>query len=312
MSTKLEIENALKRASEDPLTFFGSDPDEVLRQWKIATHPDKWPDCADEAKHWFTQFTDYRLAAANVQRIGQYRVKRKLATGDLCEILIATEGLTAADVLIKKPVVKATSLMKNEWTAIEKIRSNASEQAKHLFPVPLHRLNNVSVFAFDPNLETLDSIMQRYPEGVGGRHIGWIFKRIMLALTWAHAAEIVHGAITPEHILVSKSNHGIVLCGWIHSGKPGDAIKIVPRKYKDTYPELAVKSKTLHPEMDVAMAAAIARKACGDDTPMQIRAYLSAISNTNCVSGVGTWNLHQEFDAVLKRVYGAPKFVELV
>jgi serine/threonine protein kinase len=305
-----EIEQALKLATVDPCTFFAGDADGILKRWKIATHPDKWPGDEEQAKTWFTQFTELAGQAANPRKIDKYRIKRKLCDGDLCEVLIGVHD--GVDVLIKNPVAKAAPLMKAEMDNLKVVRAKANEKARYLFPIPVESLGQVNVFAYADDLESVASVMRRYPDGISGRHIGWLFKRILLALSWSHGAKIVHGAVTPEHVLVCKRNHGIVLCDWIHSGAPGSAIKLVPKKYKHTYPDSAVRDKKLCPELDIAMAAGVVEGLMDKDCPKRIRSFIHSLRQPASIHGETAWDFHEQFDVVLRQVYGAPKWVDLI
>lgn len=310
MTTESEISEGLRQAADDPFAFFGRDGAAVLKEWKIATHPDRWPGREEEAKGWFTRFTELADQAKTARTIGRYRIKRKLADGDLCVVSVATDG--SRDVLIKEPVAKAASLMKAEVENLAKVRAFANEQAKHLFPVPVESIGQVNVFEFANDLESVASVMRRYPNGIDGRHVGWMFKRILLALTWAHGAGVIHGAVTPEHVLVCKRNHGIVLCDWIHSGAPGTPIRLVPGKYKGSYPDFAVREKKLCSELDISMAAKLMDDLADRACPRLVRTSVHGLRYHGAIRGESAWTLHEEFDSVLRRTYGAPKWVDFV
>lgn len=309
VKTRLEIEDAIKRAERDPLAFFGDDPRSVLREWMYVTHPDKWLDLdEDVAKGWFTTLSMLAEQSKIRETIGSYRVVRNLPDGDLCQIKVCEKG--GAMYLAKRPAVKAPSVLKKERNNLAAVVGGANPTAKHLFPKFVEHVDGANVFEFGEDLESLLSLTRRYPQGLHGRHIIWLTKRVLLALTWTHAAGIVHGAVTPEHILVCKSNHGIVLCDWIFSGKVNDPIKFVPARYKNLYPDFATKNKKLSSRLDIAMAGKCLYAAMdADNAPWRIRNFISAMS-TGVISD-DAWSIHQDLDEIGRRVFGSPKWFEL-
>lgn len=304
--TRQEIEDAIATAEHDPKAFFGTDSDAVLKKWQTITHPDKWRDDTELAKSWFVRFNELATESKLDKTIGEYRIVRTLPPGDICNIFIG--DLNGQKALIKQPRVKAASLMKAEMANLNKMIGKMKEAATHLFPKPIGSVEGCNVFQYANDLTTVAQLKTRYPDGVGGRHIGWLTKRILLALSWAHGEGVVHGAVTDEHVLVCKRNHGIVLCDWTLSGKPGDAIKVVPKKYKDYY--ATAKDKKLSKALDIAMTGHVLSSLIGD-APKKLRAFIHAMK----VGNIGTdhaWTLHQEWDDLLRSGYGAPKWVELV
>lgn len=51
----------------------------------------------------------------------------------------------------------------------------------------------------------------------------WILRRVLEALAFMHAAGIVHGAVTTDHVLVERGEHGARLVGLGSAGEPGGA-----------------------------------------------------------------------------------------
>ena len=43
-----------------------------------------------------------------------------------------------------------------------------------------------------------------YPDGVDPRDVAWMWRRLLVALGLAHRAGVVHGAVLPEHVLISR------------------------------------------------------------------------------------------------------------
>lgn len=302
-----EVTDAIKQAERDPLAFFGSDPHKVLRQWQVTTHPDKWSGMESVAKRWFAAFSELAEQSKIRETIGDYRVVRKLPDGDLCHISICERG--GEMFLAKKPMVKAVCVMKREVVNLQKVVDGCNPVAKNLFPKYINTVDGANVFRYGADLESLTSLFKRYPIGVDGRHVGWIAKRVLLALTWTHAAGIVHGAVTPDHILVCKSNHGIALCDWVFSGKRDDAIKFVPAKHTFLYPEFATKEKKLSYRMDIAMAGRCLAAIMHDGAPQRLKNFIRGMGSG--IMGDDAKVIHDSLDELLRSVFGSPRWVEL-
>lgn len=308
MKTAGDIEKTIAEAARDPQLFFGNAPEKVLKEWLTILHPDRWLGLDEaRAKVWFTTMTELAEQSKIREKIGSYRVVRRLPDGDLCQITVC--GKADKLYLAKRPLVKAAGVLKREVNNLALVTAKANEVAKHLFPKFVENVDGANVFVYGEDLESLLSLSQRYPEGLHGRHLGWIGKRILLALTWAHAAGVVHGAVTPEHILVCKRNHGIVLCDWIFSGKAGDPIKFAPTKYKHLYPSFVIADKRLSYKLDIAMAGRCLSSVMGDNVHQRLRNFILAMASG--IMGEDAHGIHGDFDALLRRVFGSPKWFEL-
>jgi serine/threonine protein kinase len=61
---------------------------------------------------------------------------------------------------------------------------------------------------------SLESLNERYPQGIDPRHAVWIWRRILDVLSFVHRQGWSHGDVRPEHALVHPRDHGIRLIGW--------------------------------------------------------------------------------------------------
>ena len=53
--------------------------------------------------------------------------------------------------------------------------------------------------------------------GVDPRDAAWMWRRLLVALGFAHRAGVLHGAVLPEHVLIHPGEHGLVLVDWCYS-----------------------------------------------------------------------------------------------
>lgn len=60
---------------------------------------------------------------------------------------------------------------------------------------------------------------QKFPRGIEPKHVWWIWRRLLLTLWMAHLRGTIHGAVTPDHVLVYPEQHGLVLLDWSASAE---------------------------------------------------------------------------------------------
>lgn len=66
---------------------------------------------------------------------------------------------------------------------------------------------------------TAVEVRRQYGDRLDPRHGAWMFRRILELLVWLHASGFVHGAISPEHVVVNARDHGAMLVGWSRAAK---------------------------------------------------------------------------------------------
>ncbi len=116
-----------------------------------------------------------------------------------------------------------------------------------------HRANIMSV----PNwpcytLETL--LRDKFPGGIEPRHCYWIYRRLLLTLWMAHLKGYVHGAVTPDHVLVYPEQHGLELLDWTCAVKTGEKIRAYDPKWKAFHAPEVFKRGPTTPSTDLYAA----------------------------------------------------------
>lgn len=97
----------------------------------------------------------------------------------------------------------------------------------------------------------------KFPQGVAPAHAYWIFRRLLLTLWLAHAKGFVHGAVTPDHVLVFPEEHGLVLLDWMGAARRGrEKVSLADAAYEDFLPPELLARAVAQPTMDIFMAAA--------------------------------------------------------
>ena len=154
---------------------------------------------------------------------GAYFRPTFLAEGELARLYRAELRRTGSDTL--EPVVlkiardaDANTALRNEVTCLKsELLPEAAQYAKHL-PLVIDQFRSaegnmgVALEALDGL--TLEQLRTRFPAGVDPRHVLWIFRRCLSALGYVHSRGVLHGNLTPAHILVRPQDHNIWLLDW--------------------------------------------------------------------------------------------------
>lgn len=106
----------------------------------------------------------------------------------------------------------------------------------------------------------------KYPRGIEPKHVWWIFRRLLLTIWMAHLKGYVHGAVTPDHVLVFPEAHGLVLLDWTCASKiEEEHVPALNPAYKAFYPPEVFRKEAASPTADLFMAAATAIYMLGGD-----------------------------------------------
>jgi hypothetical protein len=177
-----------------------------------------------------------------------------------------------------------------------------------------------NVFHYQPGFRTLDQVREQYA-ALDGRHLAWIFKRLLTVLGFSHRQDAIHGAVFPCHVLIQAASHGLQLVGWGQSVERGRRITIIPGDYQRWYPPEVLRNQPASPATDLFLAARCLVYVAGGDPetnrmpnsvpqPMQ-RFFATCLLERARMRPDDAWLLLEEFDELLLRLYGAPKFEEL-
>src|SRR5262249_39121674 len=147
------------------------------------------------------------------------------------------------------------------------------------------------------------------------------FKRLLTVLGFSHRQGAVHGAVLPGHVLVHAAGHGLRLVGWGQSVARGQRITTVPTRYRDWYPPEVLTRQPAGPATHLFPAAgALVSRAGGDPAPSWMpeavplpmqRFIRTCLLEKTRMRPNDAWALHEDFDLLLRQLYGPPKFHEL-
>lgn len=291
---------------------FGDDIDAGERQLLAACHPDLH-DGSEEAAELFKQVQ----AAAEQARHPivlkgkrhSYPLGNMLANGDVADLY------RSGNYLVKASRVQGGDvLLRAESEALATIHTEAGDSKYRLyFPLPVESFQirdtfakRINVFDWAGDYLPLTTVLAKH-KTLDGRHVGWIFKRLLIAIGFANRLGLVHGAILPQHLLINPDSHGLRLIGWGQSVKSGGVIKAVPSAFKDWYPPEVIDKKPATAETDIFMAARCAMHVGGD--ALELREFLlGCVLPGQKMRPGDAWALYEEFEELLRTVYGPPKF----
>lgn len=119
-----------------------------------------------------------------------------------------------------------------------------------------------NIHRFVPGMVSVADIMKAYPKGLDAPQAAWVARRIIAQTMAASMLSVVHGAITPDHVLVNPLTHEPLHIGWPHAQESGRITHIVDR-WKDIYPPEVFDKKSVDHRTDIYMAGATIVKLLG-------------------------------------------------
>jgi serine/threonine protein kinase len=316
----------------DPRDLFGKDPSVFLKDVRILCHPDLYrgdPAGLVRAEGLRNRVEELARLISLPQIVikspaREYRVARKVAVGDISDVFLAAHE-NRHYVVKASRVPNVAKMIENEADAIKKILTNVGKlhydayfpPIVESFPVRDRFAKRVNVMGFRPGFFTLGEVHRVHPS-LEGRHLAWIFKRILTGLGVAHQAGVVHGAVLPPHVMVNPLDHGVQFVGWGQCTQPGSKLATASSSFLDYYPTEARNKEVVTTSLDIYMAAkTMIYLAGGDpsanDVPVGVPRAMHVFLKSCLIEGKtmrpdDAWGLLDEFDKILEDLYGKPKF----
>jgi hypothetical protein len=322
-----------------PQDVFGADVPRRYRRFAKLCHPDLFATSPEKEKAHqvflrLTRWLDLAEAAAALRTIvsplRRYTLVKQLAAGDLADIHLASAGGHEFILKITRPIAGNPLLV----AEARRLKALAGHSGDRRYREYIPRLvesfalpgadgsRQVNVFAHRPGFFTLEDIRRRYSAGLDARHLAWVFKRLLAVLGFAHACDLIHAAVLPPHVMIHAENHGLQLLDWIHAVPIGGTLDFVPAAYRDWYPPEALDREAAGPATDIYLAAKCLIYLAGGDpvaerwpesVPESMRRFIATcLYPAPRMRPQDAWKLHEEFDELLERLFGAPKYHRLV
>jgi serine/threonine protein kinase len=259
-----------------------------------------------------------------------YTLERLLAVGDVADVHLATtESEPEAHCLLKASRVhEGCALLDNERKTLAHLLAAAGETTyrKYLptliesFPATDRIAKRINVFRPESGFRTLEQVHEQLP-ALDGRHLGWIFNRLLTVLGFCHRQGILHGAILPCHVLIQPGNHGLRLVGWGQSVEARHRVKTIVARYRDWYPREVLTKQPAVSATDLFLAARCLVYLAGGDpatnwlpdaVPPPLQRFIQTCLLPGCqMRPDDAWAVLEDFNKVLRQLYGPPQFHEL-
>lgn len=261
----------------------------------------------------------------------QYYALKYGGSGELCEWYRATQqlsGSTASQPVILKIAREAQHYdwLQHEANILRLLQLEVTPYSKHLPQViDQFRMGNQAPALVFPEYEgyTLTQLRQPFPNGIEPRHLLWILRRCLSVLGYAHSKGILHGNITPDHILIRPQDHNVWLLDWCYAvNRPketGQRFRVVHPLYSG--PEVAEGSPPL-PASDIYALGQVMIEAAGGElasqsiphsVPERLRRLLQFMVKSSAMQRPSdAWKLYQELDSIRQELFGKHQFVEFI
>lgn len=289
--TLQELQNLLRSGKADKSHY---------KEYALACHPDLADD-PDLARSVFVELQKFmgdgsvHTSQCILKGKQTYIVGDKIAEGSISDIHRCND-----DYVLKVALsAKENKFIKNEFDILSKLKTHKIYQRLLPDPVELLKVDNREAAVY----KTVSPLtpLTHWKE-LDERHVAWITKRLLMVLGHAHSCGYVHGNIDGSHILVNHETHGIQLVGWSFSGEigytPSKKPAIVGRPNDTTY----------DCSTDIFMGLTALK-------PFLKRSRLDSFFTSCLVSQRArpnfAWDLHEELDAFLGKLFGKPKFIPL-
>ncbi|MDX2854272.1 molecular chaperone DnaJ [Actinacidiphila glaucinigra] len=291
-------------------------------------HPDTAPPGrADEAEAAFVRLTAlWRRHTGGGPALttarGVYPLGPVLAEGDLAVLRAAGPGT-----VLKIPRRPADNdLMEREADALTRLHTVADarhrayaprieESFRHRGPDGAER--RVNALQRLRGFHTLAEVRALHPGGLDPRDAAWMWRRLLVALGWAHRAGVVHGAVLPEHVLIHPAQHGLVLVDWCYATERGARVPALVERHRALYPPEVTGRRPATEATDIHLASRCVEQLMGDRAPRPLSAFLRGCTlpapglrhgGPQARRPHDAWRLLAELDDVLERLYGPRTF----
>jgi len=267
-----------------------------------------------------------------------WAVNGQIASGEISDVYKGRLARWPTELAILKVLRddKDIDRFDNEWKvlqALHRSEANGADSYTALLPQPIShgRISaglfagkRVSVFRRISGFKhTLTDVIREYPQGIPPQASIWIWRRILEILSFVHASGMVHGAVTPSHLLIQENDHGMRLVGYGCAGNKGQKLRASAGDYESFYPKAARSQPLLTTQLDLIMSArCISAILAGDPEAMSlpdaVPAPLADIvrrvaqGDPTATPGEDAWRIREELGMLADRVFGPPKFVPIV
>lgn len=336
--SKLTAKQALEliESAKLPIDLFGtlkSGYAAMYRDLLVLVHPDRFTDPQEKlrASDASGKLADFygrgngKVPAIQPSKLGKWIVDSALVGGEICNLYLADSPNKPQSVLklVKDPA--DNDLMKAEITSLRQLAKCPSDLQNFRKYIPevmdtfqvSGKHANVLTFSQDHySLTNIQALIGQLPF----RHCVWMFNRLTSALGFMHRAGIVHGGITPDHLMYHPKSHGLMVVGWCSSVtiSGSSQIPIMSEPWESIYPR-EIRDKNIRgryesasPASDIYMSAKTIEHVASS-IPRRFKPLLEyCTAESPSVRIQDAWDLQERWVELAKEEYGRPQYLELV
>ncbi|WP_436774974.1 molecular chaperone DnaJ [Yinghuangia sp. YIM S09857] len=263
-----------------------------------------------------------------------YSVGGERARGDIAALYKVTYAdADGAEVraLLKMPrAVSDNDLMEREATALARIAREGDRKYAAYVPELIEAFRHrdaasgserrANVIERVRGFVSLTEVREAYPDGLDARDVAWMWRRLLVALGYAHRAGVVHGAVLPDHVLIHPQKHGLVLVDWCYAtllergpdDRYGAATEHVPAmldRHAEMYPPEVPGKQPPDQSTDIYMATHCMTFLLNAEAPKPLLRFARGCTLPAAARRPhDAWQLLSELDELLGRLYGPRRF----
>lgn len=297
--------------------------------WRLAalTHPDRArgdPQSAAAFAQLAAHYRSWRAQTGAAEPLAtlssggrSYNLTRLHARGSISNTYL-TSGQS---VVVKIPRSAASNaLMDAEQAALAALADLGKEAAwlppyvpkvhdsfTHIDPATGQHRRITVLGALTEGFVSLAQVHRAYPGGLDERDWAWMHRRLLRVLAATHHLGWVHGALSPENVLIHPRQHGVVLVGWSFAVKAGDRGTATGDEGALAPPEQH-SGEPLTSAADVYQLHALMRLMLGGRASPPMLAYLNGCLQAQPRLRPEAHALQDEFDDLLDRCHGKRRF----
>lgn len=250
-----------------------------------------------------------------------YTVGARVAVGDIANLYGVREADDIEPMMLKlarNPV--NNDLLDREAAALRVLARSGEERHRVYVPrlldhvryhepgTGVRRVGNV-LNRLD-GFVTLAEVATAYPDGLDPRDAAWMWRRLLVALGFAHRAGVVHGAVVGDHVLIRPRDHGLVLVDWCYATTdPDDIVPAIIARYAEDYPPEIPARRPAGPAADIHLATRCIAHLIGSRAPAPMAMFIRGCTLASpAARPKDAWLLLAELDEMLGKLYGPRTF----
>lgn len=199
-----------------------------------------------------------------IRDITRIETIREVAEGDICDIFYCHYNDQPAVLKMAKSR-SDNDLVQQEATVLKSLKHDRT--LRHLYS-GLYEGKAYNIIEAASDFYTLAEVLKTYPNGLDFQDAIWMFNRTLEGLGKSHTEGVIHGAVTPKHIMVRMGDHKGILIDWSYSvlepqHRMAPASVVPPpvsalcAEYRDYYPPEVFRKDPAAPPHDIYMASKV-------------------------------------------------------